>query len=267
MVRFLNKELRSMRLVLLRTNPEYKEQIQIAKNNYEMHRNILKWCSKLLFVRNTTIIVWNVVGHIHDRTYEAVMTTTCKPELNQEIMGRLHIPECTTIFRASYFGAYVKMSTSVEYLLLLCHYLMCKEATTYHRELLFQLHNYLVYFDRRSFYFFYRFMVRGAFPEYFIFKTVQTTCISICLGFIVSEKFTSSIIKCKHCASLAVVYVRAGILWQIPSNLVQDEYLALISDFGRIEEHLNLSQPRLDNRPTHKMYGFFYIMETFPTVG
>ena len=59
------------------------------------------------------------------------MTTTCKPELNQEIMGRLHIPECTTIFRASYFGAYVKMSTSVEYLLLLCHYLMCNESTIY----------------------------------------------------------------------------------------------------------------------------------------
>lgn len=148
------------------------------------------------------------------------------------------------------FGAYVNMSMGVECHPLLSHYLMCKEATTYHRvllkELLFQLHNYLVYFDRRSFYFFYRFMVRGAFLEYFIFKTVQTTCISICLGFIVSEsfwcyssvqEFTSSIIKCKHCASLPVVYVRARILWQIPSNLVQDEYLAVISDLDEYNRY------------------------------
>lgn len=70
-------------------------------------------------------------------------------------MTHLHNPEHAAMFRASCFVVYVNMSMWVEFHMLLCHYHMCKETTTYPHvdleELLFPIGDYWVCFDKRAF--------------------------------------------------------------------------------------------------------------------
>nr|KAJ0224544.1 hypothetical protein LSAT_V11C100026680 [Lactuca sativa] len=87
---------------------------------------------------------------VHDRTCEAVATTTCKPELGREIMALLqNRPICGAMFRQSCFGDYVNMPMGVERHPLLYHYIMFKEANTFDlvdlEELLFPIGNYRIW--------------------------------------------------------------------------------------------------------------------------
>nr|KAJ0195118.1 hypothetical protein LSAT_V11C700345810 [Lactuca sativa] len=65
-------------------------------------------------------------------------------------------PVCGDMFRHSCFGDYVNILMGVEYHHLLCHYLTCKEFTTFDpvdlQELLFPGGDYRVCFDRKTFF-------------------------------------------------------------------------------------------------------------------
>nr|KAJ0186405.1 hypothetical protein LSAT_V11C900470260 [Lactuca sativa] len=119
-------------------------------------------------------------------------------------------PICGAMFWQSCFGDYVNMPMGMRCHNLLCHYLMCKEATTFDlvdlKELLFPVGGYRVCFDKKAFW-----LVTGLrFRDYFHPSS----------GFAAFREhgFHLSRFHIQRGESLPAVYARVRIFGEIPST-------------------------------------------------
>lgn len=150
-----------------RSSPEYVELVGICRT-----------------VRNAVLYTYNYSPEHYanlmfllqyDSVYEVILTTTYKPELGREIMGRLQPnPAQAALFWIFCFGPWVDVSVREKCYPLLCHYLLCTEVVTHHPS------DFDDFYSRqmtngsvliRNFLHFYGVVVRGVFSRSFIVRT------------------------------------------------------------------------------------------------
>nr|KAJ0210926.1 hypothetical protein LSAT_V11C400189790 [Lactuca sativa] len=187
------------------------------------------------------------------------------------------------MFWQSCIGDYVHMLTGIECHPFLCHYLMCKEATTFDpvdlEELLFLVGDYQVCFDRKAFC-----LVTGLrFGDYFhpssnfsafkehVFPFVPLSC-SVSMDDL-TNVFNNSLYQLSNedVVRVSLLYMlEQGFSEKYPRQPVTNERMALVRTvFDKIEDHLDPNSARIGSRHTYTLQGFVYaikiwILETFP---
>nr|KAJ0210494.1 hypothetical protein LSAT_V11C400182210 [Lactuca sativa] len=224
----------------------------------------------------------------HDNTCEVVVTTTCRLEPGHEIMACLqHTPQYAAMFRASYFGAYVNMSMGVECHHSPCHYLTCKEYSTCPlvdlKELLFQVHNYRVWFKRKAF----CLMTGLRFDDYFPTTSSLTQFKHYSVKVVdIMQVSNDSLYQLEDAdvVRVSLMYMlEHGFYGRYPRQEVNEEYLTFVynlAEFNRVildfnyrqlsdvfdktKELLNPTETRVSSRPTYIAQGFVYALKLCP---
>nr|KAJ0215744.1 hypothetical protein LSAT_V11C300131390 [Lactuca sativa] len=177
----------------------------------------------------------------YDRTYAMIVTTTCRPEL-----GSVHMP------------------TGVECHPLLCHYLMCKEATIFDpvdlEEILFPVGDYRVCFDRKAFY-----LVTGLrFGDYFHPSSDFAAFREHMFPFVpfsrsmsmddLTNVFNNSLhhqLSNEDVVRVSMMYPWGILIWYFT-------YTQLRIVFDKIKDHLNPNSARISSGHTYTLQRFVY---------
>nr|KAJ0206442.1 hypothetical protein LSAT_V11C500228890 [Lactuca sativa] len=145
---------------------------------------------------------------------------------------------CAVMFWQSCFGDYLNMPMGIECHPLLCHYLMCKEVTTFD-PLLFPIGDYQVCFDRKAFC-----LVTGLqYGDYFhpnssfvafrerVFPFVPLSC-SVSMDDLM-DIFNKSLhqLSNENVVRVSLLYIlEQGFLGKYPRQLVNNERTTLVSN-------------------------------------
>nr|KAJ0193451.1 hypothetical protein LSAT_V11C800417230 [Lactuca sativa] len=196
-------------------------------------------------------------------------------------------PVCGAMFRQSCFGDYVSMPIGFECHHLLCHYIMCKEVTTFDpvdlEELLFSVGDYWVCFDMKAF----SLLTGLRFGDYFhpssgfatfrerVFPFVPISCsvsvpdLTYVFNNLLYQLSNEDVVR------VSLLYMPdQQFLGKYPRKSVTNERMTLVSNlyeypcgrliwdftykqmrvvFDKIEGHLNPNMLRIDSRHTYTL--------------
>ncbi|XP_023766682.1 uncharacterized protein LOC111915237 [Lactuca sativa] len=204
-------------------------------------------------------------------------------------------PVCGVMFRQSCFGDYVNMPMGIECHPLLCHYLMCKEFTTFDpidiKAFIFPVSDYHVCFDRKALC-----LVTGLrFGEYFPpsfgfaeFRERMFPFVSLSRSVSMNDlmhMFNNLLhqLSNEDMVRDSLLYIlEHGFLGKYPQQPVTNERMTLVYNlnkfnryswgrviwdftykemctvFDKIKDHLSPNTPRVGSRHTYTLQGFVY---------